>query len=336
MNVSRFDAAFALVRAAAKPSRMGALLLGTALVLATSSCEDENPVTPPAGPESSSVDIGSDYGDRVFFRLSDGSEVARYDRGIADLYVSASELRINTSALARVWMTGSTDFAGTTDTTGVSWDWDRAPFNESDLILRNWNVGDVVVLDRGVDPEGNPLGVVKLLLESRDASGATIQWAGLSDPAGATLVVPVDADRRFVGASFAGAGGVVEVEPPASDWDMVFGTYTETFELAEPVSYTVTGVLGQRGRTSVALDTIIGFANLSLDDAMTLPYTEDEDAVGYDWKTLDFSTFLFDVDTSKVYVIQVGGDGTYKLRFTDFYSPTGTRGVPSFQYQRLD
>lgn len=336
MTAFRFEAAFARMRASAKPSRAWIMLLAAGLVVSTSSCKDDPPVTPPAGPESSSVDIGSDYSDRVFFRLEDGSEVGRYDRSAADLLVGSDQIRINSAATARVWLTGSSDFAAITDTTAADWTWDLPPFAAADLALDDWNVGDVVVLDRGVDPDGNPMGVAKLLLESRDATGATIQWAGLGDASGSSLVVNVDADRRFVGASFDGAGSVLEVEPMASDWDMVFTTYTETFFIPDAVAYSVTGVLGQRGRTSVALDTVIGFANLDLEDAMAMSYSDDEDGIGYAWKTLDFSTFLFEVDTSMVYVVQTGSDGTYKLRFTDFYSQTGTRGVPSFQYQRLD
>lgn len=337
MNVFRFDFAASRMRAAAKALPYASLMLGGILVLTTSSCEDTPPpVTPPSGPATSAVDIGTDYDERVFFRLSDGTEVGRYDRTDADLFVGASELRINSANNARAWLTASSDFAAITDTTAAPWTWDFTPFASTDLCLSDWNVGDVLVLDRGVDPEGNALGVVKLLLESRDASGATVQWGGLSDPAGATLNIGVDADRRFVGASFAGAGGVVEVEPLASDWDLVFGTYTETFFIPGAFSYIVTGALGQTGRTAVALDTVVGFSNLSLEDAMSMSFSDNEDAVGYAWKTLDFSTFLFDVDTSMVYVVQTGGDATYKLRFTDFYSSTGAKGVPTFQYQRLD
>jgi hypothetical protein len=99
-------------------------------------------------------------------------------------------------------------------------------------------------------------------------------------------------------------------EPLSADWDLLFSQYTAFV----PSAYTVTGVISNRGVTvaqAIPVDvTTAQWTNYTF----VTPINE----IGYDWKTLNMSTFTFDITDSLVYFVQTQNGDIWKVIFTGF------------------
>lgn len=85
---------------------------------------------------------------------------------------------------------------------------------------------------------------------------------------------------------------------------------------------------------TVSTDLSAAFAALSLSDISGVSYSSDVDAIGYDWKTLDWSTFQYVVSDNWFYILEKG-ENTYKLRFTSFYGNSTDERVMKIEYQLM-
>lgn len=77
------------------------------------------------------------------------------------------------------------------------------------------------------------------------------------------------------------------------------------------------------------------FTALTLDDVSDLEYSSDADAIGYDWKSFDMSTYAYTVDTTLFYIVKLSSGDTYKLRFLSFYGSSTTERIITIQYQLM-
>jgi hypothetical protein len=64
-------------------------------------------------------------------------------------------------------------------------------------------------------------------------------------------------------------------------------------------------------------------------------YTQALDAIGYDWKTYDFTAGSYTVRTGLSYIIMDTHGYCYKFRFTGFYNKKGEKGYPVVELQQL-
>jgi hypothetical protein len=103
-------------------------------------------------------------------------------------------------------------------------------------------------------------------------------------------------------------------EPQASDWDLTFGQYTAFV----PTPYGVTGVLSNNGVLVAEAYPVDVTTAEWYDYSYVTPINE----IGYDWKTINMSTFQWDIADSLVYFVQdVDGD-IWKVIFTGFGGST--------------
>jgi len=103
----------------------------------------------------------------------------------------------------------------------------------------------------------------------------------------------------------------VVAEPAAIDWDFVFTKYyTDVSDASGGTSkYNVTGVLSSDNIT---------VAKATGDDTASLSYSEDINTIGYNWKSLNFETYTYDVDSDLKYYVKDADDIIYKLYFSAF------------------
>jgi len=323
--------------------------------------EDERMFLPPAGEvQTSSVTMGQDYDDMIFFDFSTGQTVTAKSQSFDLLFTSRASDRtiyLNTSKLMFAWNTEETDFEAididrVRATTAYNWFPDSPHMMpDSTAIGRWWNENGtskqlVYVLDRGeVYYTRAADRYRKMQIVSADEKQYVIRVAKLDGSDEQQLVVPKDTSYSFVHVSLGQTPGVVTVAPPKQQWDVVFTRYTHIY-LDQPVEsgfryYSVAGVLtnivGGAG-SAVLYDSLPGtkpFMEFSVQD---LPNVNIDymfaDRIGFEWKGYDF-TLGFIVYTNRYYLVKDHTGTAYKLKFFDFYSDQGIKGTPKFQYQRL-
>ncbi len=131
------------------------------------------------------------------------------------------------------------------------------------------------------------------------------------------------------------------------DWDLVFTNYTANLGTDDsPFAYNVTGILiNQEKSIEVGSfeytdsedddDISTAFTDLSLSDIDTLSYLTDVDAIGYDWKSLDRTTYTYTVNTNYWYIVKLDDETYYKLRIISFYGETTDERIATIQYQLM-
>ncbi len=104
----------------------------------------------------------------------------------------------------------------------------------------------------------------------------------------------------------------VIVEPAATDWDFVFTKY---FTDVSTSKYNVTGVLSS---DNITVATATG------DTTNNLSYSEAINTIGYNWKSLNYTTYTYEVDSNLKFYVKDKDEKIYKLYFTEFVgSSTG-------------
>ena len=104
----------------------------------------------------------------------------------------------------------------------------------------------------------------------------------------------------------------VIIEPAATDWDFVFTKY---FTDVSTSKYNVTGVLSS---DNITVATATG------DTTNNLSYSEAINTIGYNWKSLNYTTYTYEVDSNLKFYVKDKDEKIYKLYFTEFVgSSTG-------------
>lgn len=130
-------------------------------------------------------------------------------------------------------------------------------------------------------------------------------------------------------------------------WDLVLANYNGKTDdgTGTLVPYRLTGALINKGKvTAIRLnkaalenngDTYVSYDEISYDIANTITLSADVDAIGSDWKVLDFATFTYKMVEEQYYIIKTTEGVLFKLAFTGFYNDDLDKGHPSFKFQRI-
>lgn len=118
-----------------------------------------------------------------------------------------------------------------------------------------------------------------------------------------------------------GGNSVVDLEPAKEDWDLVFTRYWDY-----NIPYFVTGV--QTNETHIVVQEV---QEEGLDQATFVDYEEsafspDISIIGSDWKSINMTTFTYEVATDVVYFLKKYGESDssyFKIYFTAFSIPDG-------------
>lgn len=324
--------------------------------------EDEAVVLPPAGDTvTMSVNMGSDYTHRIYLDLSSGQT----QRELNNLYhlefdSEGSMLYLSSGAMVRAWDSGETDPSEISQTTVVQEpEYNFAPDSPSlkpdSLVFKDWNVPvegksgkRVYVVQLGIRPNtGFPNNLFrKVVINSVDEEKWEIAIGRLNDDELTPFTIYKDKTRSKTYFSFDDDGKVVEnVEPPKKDWDMVIMRYQFIY-WSEPLDspfryYSVSGVLNNKNQGIKTLQlqknhhpAYVPWDEMTLEKAKALTLTDKADEIGFEWKAYDF-TFGYKAVEDNYYIVTDADGGYYKLRFLDFYSETGEKGTPLFQFKAL-
>lgn len=311
------------------------------LFLLLSSCEkDELPVKPYDRGELEEVVVAlnADYSQQVWFDLGSGQVMAtnnKLDWDFAwDCRDSSHFIYLNNSVVMMAASTGNTDFSAPIDESALRFRPDHSSGIEDSLALgRWWEKEEVFILDLGFRLNGNPRGKRKIKFELVDNQTLAFTIANLDGSDEFKGQLTKEKGLNSIAYSIPNRSPI-QIEPSKEDYDLLFTQYTYAFY--QPYTpYLVTGVLVNPHQTYTAEIRHKSFEDVTLDDALNTALHDSLDLIGYDWKYYDFQTAAFTIFTDRTFIIQDGEGFYYKLRFTDFYSESGERGYPAFQYQRI-
>ncbi len=306
------------------------------------SCEKrELPVSKDASLTLNQVEMGSNYQYQIWFSLSAKRVVSTNLKTDWDLCFESSatgwHLVLNGSKSMRVYKTPFTSLEEVKDTLGLAANGqaDAPSGNLDSTAFGDWrSKNPVYIVDRGYDEKGKRIGFLKLKVLTVNEQNYEFRWASLAANQSTMQVVPKEPNRNFVGFSFSSQVVLTHVEPQRTDFDLCFTTYTHLF--LDPLQYyQVTGVLTNSYKTRVGRLPKKTFSSVSLADTLSCRFSSARNVIGYDWKDFNLEKNEYTVNLNLCYIIQDSYGFYYKLHFVDFYSDSGIKGSPKFEFQRL-
>lgn len=322
-----------------------------ALVLLTACFKEDERVEPHKSGDLklASVAMENDYRYQVYFDLQTGKVVKKHLKTSWDLAFEnapgGDKIVLNSSLFMMAAKTQKQGIQSQVDTTGLQWHYDAASGNTDSLAIDNWysvNAGDTIlskqlfIIDRGLNLNGNSRGYRQMMVSGFSRQYYEISHAQLDGSGQMTVRIERDTTRNYTYFSFETTNENLPAPPPKNNWDLLFTQYTKLLytDEGEPYPYLVTGVLLNQHKV-MAAEVTSGFENITLEYAQGISYTDVNDVIGYDWKTYDFDAGSYTVDPDKIFLIKGAEGFYYKLRFVGFYSNTGEKGHPTFEYRQL-
>lgn len=296
---------------------------------------------------SYSVAMGPQYSNEVFFSLSNGivktTPRNTWDIGFYTIPFSAGIITNDgANVMLYTYPKAALDGWDSFDTTGMSsWkplynntaDWEDGAFNRNELGHPDYGwgvygtthdvVGDSLYLIQTANGSFLKLHIVKKISTQ---NRYIIRYANLdgSNEHRDTLDVSPYTSKQFMAFSF--ANGIVDREPDAGTWDLLFTRYNA---VVMDTYYPVVGVLVRGGhKTARAYPVTPDYSDWSV-----LDFSEDADIIGHDWKTIDINTMTWKVGDSLAYFVRTKNGPVYKVVFTGF-SGSGT-GTSTFTVQEV-
>jgi hypothetical protein len=328
------------------------LITGLIMIWLTSCFKEDEMVQPHHSGNviTDTIELTQNYKYQVYFKLHSDSKVATNLRTGWDLAFECKQegthILLNSSCFMKVADCGIVPFAQPIDTTGLVWKFDRSDGNPDSTALLHWiringtdtiYPGHVYAIDRGLDENGNNLGLRQVIFDGIKQNRYSFRWANIDGTAATQAGIEKDTTVNFIHYSLKNGGEQSSPEPDKNGWDLLFSQYSTILftDEGDPYPYLVTGVLLNQNGVSVALDSTNSFSDINFETARNLAYSRNLDAIGYDWKFYNFSTSSYTVLFNRTYIIRDTEGYFYKLRFTGFYNALGQKGYPVFEYQQL-
>lgn len=106
----------------------------------------------------------------------------------------------------------------------------------------------------------------------------------------------------------------LDPEPWSIDWDLLFTKYTTTVYMPDPVPYSVTGILSNKGVYVAKAEDV----DVTSDEFAGFPFNTAINTIGYDWKEYDFGTNTWLIQEDLAYFVETLNGDIWKLIFTGF------------------
>ncbi len=299
------------------------------------------------------VTMGTGYSNHIWYSFENG-EVQSASKSNWELAFQVNSysvgIRTNRSIEMEVWKypnPGVEDWS-TLDTTGMATDWSKV-YNSDE----SWDEGALNQLPTGTYSygwgtyntvshavEGDQLFVVKLPDDSfrklwivgKTAGNYTFKLANLDHSGEIERTFSNNggiSDNALFGYYSILDDEFVNREPDADTWDLVFKQYNAvTYGVAE--NQRVAGVL-QHPETEVARIHIDNAGDSY--DSESANYLSEINAIGYDWKELNYDTFQWEVHDTIVYIVKTPVGDYWEMIFSGF-SGTST-GVIEFNKRKI-
>jgi hypothetical protein len=282
-----------------------------------------------------SIIMGPSYANDIYYSMQNG-EVHSVDRTNWDIafhtHIWSSEILVNDGKGAELRTYPYSDTTGwnAIDTTGLSnWpvlyndanNWLNGAFSRSskghpDYGWGRYNtithevIGDSLYILTFADGTAKKLWIVK---KKSTQNTYIFKYADLDGSNEVNSMVNCGdyQGKNFVYFSLQ-TGEILDREPAADSWDILFTKYVAILENDSP--YPVTGVLNNINVPANEYNEV----GPDFDDWTSLPMDSTRSPIGYDWKTFDMGSFSYIVDDSTAFFLSNMNADVYKLVFSEF------------------
>lgn len=286
------------------------------------------------------VNIGGNYQYQAYFDFNTGEIARKHNRDIWDIAfssdASSNYIIINGAKNMFVYPTNKTDLSDVVSKAGYLSDQRfDSPYGELDsLAMRGWEDGLVRLIDLGYNSNNQQQGWYKIKILNATSTAYTFEFAKLEATTSTTVTIEKASGHNFVYYSLL-SNSEQEVEPKKNEWDILFTQFTQRLYQPLVMPYLVTGAILNRSNTTAKRIDNVDFESIDLEYALSLDFTDTLNVIGYDWKEFDFDTETYSIFNNVSYLIR-NRDGRYfKVKFVDFYGPTGETGNFKFEYQQI-
>ena len=284
------------------------------------------------------VSMGANYEYQIYFDFSANQMTGNISKNIWDLGFETgdegSHVITNTSRNMMVYTTDKTNLSDISSEVQYTNDpkFDNANGNLDSTGIGNWEDGFVRIINMGYSSTGNELGFYKLKIHEVTPTTYTFEFANVESTTSSTRTILKREGYNFTYYSMI-SDLEEDVSPKTQDWDIVFTQYIHQFYEPVVTPYLVTGCISNRIETKVGLVTEVDFDAIDLAYAEGVELSENTNTIGFSWKTLVGEGY--EINTEMTYVIQDYEGIYYKMRFIDFYSETGEKGNPVWEFVEL-
>ncbi len=288
------------------------------------------------------LSMGSAYANNVWYSLEDGqtgsAAVSGWD--VAFVATASQSSVLTTSALFNTKLgklytiPGATpaNFA-TADTAGLStWtplyndptSWASGAFNKPSAGGLDYGWGSYNTTTHNVDANRvfvikYTSGLVKKMHLTLNSIAGTYTFVydnyDNSDLHTQTINIATYNTKNFVYYSLS-SNAIVDREPVASGWDFLLTQYYDMYPASVPTSMQqVGGVLHNLG---VEVAQAKNVDQATYEDYASHTFDAGINSIGFNWKNLNYTTFLYETESTWVYFVKRSNDDIWKVVFTEF------------------
>lgn len=294
----------------------------------------------------SEVFLGQGYANQAYYQLASG-EVLQNAKADWDLAFEASGfgsgIRINGANGVKLWVYPNGDNSAwqNVDTAGIAtWkqhfdsdtSWAFGAFNRSRNFNNPFDLGWGVYNTMTHAVTGDSLHILQLAdgsfrkLQMINLLGGSFnfKYAHLDGSNEETVAIAKSDfnDKNFGYYSILNQE-TLDLEPPANNWDLLLTQYIA--EIAPNVHHNVAGVLMNNGVEAARVLDVADVTNYN--DWQNKPFSHWINTIGYDWKSLNYQTFQFEIADSLLFFIADRAGDIWRLYFSSFGgSATGKYG----------
>lgn len=311
------------------------------LLLLSSCFKEENPVARKdrGNAITGSLELGSEYGKEVYYSLLTKKDVKTIGKFDWDIALSGNPanpyVALNTSKSMYAYKTDKKSLPEIQDTVGKLGNrLNDYPCGSPDSlaltgILTN---GLVYIIDLGYDASFQKAAFILLkvkvinnayLVEYSKIDGSNYKSKSISfDQSSNLLFYNLQTE-------------LITPEPRIEEWDILFTQYQHVYY--DPFqTYSVVGCLiNQSTMVACEYKGTKAFQDIQANDTLGSSFSSRKDIIGFGWKYFDLGNNQYIINPKKVYFLKRSTGNIYKLHFIDFYSSTGVKGTPTFEFQEL-
>jgi hypothetical protein len=227
---------------------------------------------------------------------------------------------------------------------GATWKFDKSDGDPDSTAVGEWfndNTGKSksIVYIIGINDGINYSPYKKIVIDSLSEKVYSFRYANPDGSDPQTFEIAKDPSSNYVFFSFSEGGKQVLAEPVKTEWDLEFTQYSTILYTDDGIAtpYSVRGVLINRNGVEVALDSLTGYTNISINDIQRQQFSKYSDAIGHDWKSVDLegAGAEYAIRQNNTYIIRNNSGSYFKLRFTGYYNDQGAPGYPRFEIMAL-
>lgn len=289
------------------------------------------------------VDMGENYENQVFFDLENAqivmtSKVLSWDLAFENgpngyhVFVNGGKSILVYNAKTQ----DPTQLLGTPIVNTGDWEFDAPSALPDSTAIGEWRTisgtskNDVYVIKLPNEV------YKKIVIESVSATEYVLKYGDINDAELKRITIPKNDAYNYSYFSFDNGGSIPMPDPPKGTWDLVFTQYRYVYYELNNFPYLVNGALLNPYQTTAFCDSTNTFDAINHenmpDPAM---FSNHRDVIGFAWKRYNFDNGRYETLTNKTYLIKNRNGQVWKLRFLDFYGPTGLKGSPTFEFERI-